>query len=80
MTIHTCNTWYNEPDANWSPGLCPYCGSENVSTLDSCLEDECYVYYCVCDDCECEFISLKKRYSNKKDKVAVTGSFRRNRG
>ena len=55
MTIHSHNTDHDEPDNGWQVGFCPYCGSENVTTVDSHLEDDYYVYEMVCDDCECEF-------------------------
>ena len=55
MTIHTHNLDCNEPDISWFPGKCPYCGGSDVTTIDSHLEDDYYVYECVCDDCECEF-------------------------
>ena len=36
-------------------GLCPNCGSENITYTDGYIQDKDYVYDCMCDDCEQEF-------------------------
>lgn len=36
-------------------GTCPNCGSENITYTDGYVQDEDYVYDCMCDDCEQEF-------------------------
>lgn len=37
-------------------GICPACGSENITYCTGYVQDEDYVYEASCDDCEQEFI------------------------
>ena len=55
MTIHSHSTTSQMPHVDWEDSKCPHCGSDDIDTIDSGLEDEYYVYRCVCNGCNCEF-------------------------
>lgn len=57
MTICEFSSITNATHDNWfGAGCCPHCGyGDGYTSIDSYLEDDCYVYECVCDNCGCEF-------------------------